>query len=92
MDIIKGGEADMLVRKPPRTGLERELKAQGITYKALAEEMGVQIATVGYWARGETKPGAEMRQKVSKILGVDIYTLFFHHEDEPDFLMPTRYG
>ncbi len=89
MTIIKGGEADMLARKTPRTGLERELKLQGITYRTLAEEIGVQTQTVGYWARGETKPDPEMRKRVSEILRVDIYTLFFRHEDEPEFLQPT---
>ena len=80
----------MITENPPRTGLEKELRLRGISYESLAGEVGVRIQTVGSWARGRTTPDAEMRKKVSKILGIDIYTLFFQHEDDPNFLTPPE--
>ncbi len=90
MASVKGGERDMLIERLPKTGLQRELRLRGIPYSRLAEEVGVQEQTVGNWAKGKTTPEPTMRKRISVILGVDIYTLFFRHEDDPGFLTPAE--
>ncbi|MHB9053551.1 MAG: helix-turn-helix transcriptional regulator [Thermoleophilia bacterium] len=79
----------MLKQVPPRTGLEKILRERGTKNTWLAAEIGKTPHTVGTWVRGEVIPGKEDRRRISEILGVDIYNLFFRHEDEPEFLMPT---
>ena len=94
--VMNGGENMALTENPPRTGLDKVIRERGLKYPEIATEVkrqtgvGISAQAVGQWARGEKAPrNPEVRKAMSVLLGVDIYTLFFRHEDDPDFLMPT---
>ena len=48
--------------------LKRLKKREGLTYREIAEEVGVSIDSVFRWFRGENKPSSLARDRIRKYL------------------------
>ncbi len=67
----KNGDSPVLFTRLPMLRAER-----GISRKALAEEVGVHVQTIGYIERGEYSPSLELGMKIAKVFGLPIEAIF----------------
>ena len=58
-----------------REALAARREARGYTQQSLAEELGVELSTVGRWERGTLTPHPRRRAKLAKVLGVSLGVL-----------------
>lgn len=65
------GDGPALFTRLPMLRAER-----GITRKALAEQVGVHLQTIGYIERGEYSPSLELGLKIARVFGLPIEAVF----------------
>lgn len=70
--------------------IEELIRKKGVSYRKVAEKVGVSPATVGNWVRGDRTPDAITALKLAWYLDVSIKYLLTG-EDEGRFLSQTDY-
>lgn len=71
MKSSRKGKGPVIHTRLPMLRAER-----GISRKALAEQVGVHIQTVGYIERGEYSPSMELGLKIARVFGLPVEAIF----------------
>ena len=83
----------MKSKEPCWIRLSRKAKKPPLTLKELARRAGVSYTTIWNLENGpEEKVGLDIKRKVAKVLGIEVYELFPSVEDEYQQLMGEFYG
>ena len=65
--------------KPPKGALgiaiNKAREAKGLSRSALADKIGCHNSLISHWERAVGKPGAALRPKISRVLGIDVEAL-----------------
>lgn len=67
------------IRQPPvgilGIAINKAREAKGLSRTDLADKIGCHNSLIGHWERAKGKPGAELRPKIAKTLGIDVEAL-----------------
>ena len=79
-----------------KINLKEILKEKGVTYKELAERLGVTSVTISYIVTNKTSPSLEMLCRIAKELNVKLSTLLGEEplrlvDDSKEFASFIRY-
>lgn len=67
--------------KPTRHWLIQARHDSGMSYKEIAEVIGVTQQAIYYWETGQRTPSPKMAKKMSKVLNID-WTRFYEDKEE----------